>query len=184
MFSWKNIKTTIRQKIVNGENNTGKALGVAEVIGKTIASGGSAIAKATPHVISHLMNDVIKNSNDDDKKEKAQNIQNQMKNKINENENSPSSQDRELSELKKYEEQLKKIQLEIKHYEAAEKRADAKMNEIFLKLGKASGAEKITLNAEKDELFSSIKKGHSKYLKLIAKENQISCIIDDYKDNN
>ena len=53
------------------------------------------------------MNDVIKNSNDDDKKEKAQNIQNQMKNKINENENAPSSQDRELSELKKYEEQLK-----------------------------------------------------------------------------
>ena len=46
------------------------------------------------------MNDVIKNSNDDDKKEKAQNIQNQMKNKINENENAPSSQDRELSELK------------------------------------------------------------------------------------
>ena len=34
-------------------------------------------------------------------KRKAQNIQNQMKNKINENENSPSSQDRELSELKK-----------------------------------------------------------------------------------
>ena len=45
MFSWKNIKTTI-QKIVNGENNTEKALGVAEVIGKTIASGGSAIAKS------------------------------------------------------------------------------------------------------------------------------------------
>ena len=32
-----------------------------------------------------------------------------MKNKINENENAPSSQDRELSELKKYEEQLKKF---------------------------------------------------------------------------
>ena len=89
-----------------------------------------------------------------------------------------------MSELKKYEEQLKKIQLEIKHSEAAEKLADAKMNEIFLKLETASGAEKITLNAEKDELFSSIKKGHSKYLKLIAKENQVSCIIDDYKDNN
>ena len=184
MFSWKNIKTTIRQKIVNGENNTEKALGVAEVIGKTIASGGSAIAKATPHVISHLMNDVIKNSNDDDKKEKAQNIQNQMKNKINENENAPSSQDRELSELKKYEEQLKKIQLEIKHSEAAEKLADAKMNEIFLKLEKASEAEKIALNAEKDALFNAIKKGHSRYMKLIAKEKQISCIIDDYKDNN
>ena len=54
-----------------------------------------------------------------------------------------------MSELKKYEEQLKKIQLEIKHSEAAEKLADAKMNEIFLKLETASGAEKITLNAEK-----------------------------------
>ena len=67
---------------------------------KTIASGGSAIAKATPHVISHLMNDVIKKTLTTTIKRKAQNIQNQMKNKINENENSPSSQDRELSELK------------------------------------------------------------------------------------
>ena len=58
------------------------------------------------------------------------------------------------------------------------------MNEIFLKLEKASEAEKIALNAEKDALFNAIKKGHSRYMKLIAKEKQISCIIDDYKDNN
>ena len=46
------------------------------------------------------MNDVIQSSNDDDKKEKAQNIKNQMSNKIKENENAPSSQDKELKELK------------------------------------------------------------------------------------
>ena len=42
--------------------------------------------------------------------------------------------DKELKELKKYEEQLKKVQLEITHYEAAEKRADEKMNEFLTAL--------------------------------------------------
>ena len=52
MFSWKNIKTTIRQKIVNGENNTGKALGVAEVIGKQLLLEGLLLLKQH-HMLFH-----------------------------------------------------------------------------------------------------------------------------------
>lgn len=184
MFSWKNIKTTIRQKVVNGENNTEKALGIAEVIGKTIVSGGSAIVKATPHVMSHLMTDVINNTNDDEKRAKAQDLKNQMNEKIEKNKSSASSQDRELSELQKYEEKLQKVQAEIKAYEEAEKKLDARMEDIFLKLDQASEEEKLILNADKDKLFNVLKTGHSKHMKLIEKENQLNRIIDDYRDGN
>lgn len=204
MFSWKNIKTTIRQKVVNGENNTEKALGVAEVIGKTIASSASAVVKVTPHVISHLMTDVINNTDDDAKRSKAQDIKDKMEERIEKNNNSSSLQDekesepqkekknhnsyglqdKELSELQKYEEKLKDIHIKIEKYEKAEKRADARMNEIFLKLETASEEEKLALNTEKEKLFNALKEGHTNHLKLIAKESQLSRIIDDYKYDN
>lgn len=184
MFSWKNIKTTIRQKVVNSENNTEKVLGVAEAVGKTIVLGASTVAKVTPHIISDLMDTVIQNSDDDNKKAQAQDIKNQMKDRIKENNKTSISQDNELSALQKYVKKLESIQEQIKNYEKTEKINDRKMAEIFLKLETASEDEKITLNTYKEKLFDTIKKEHTQYMKLIAKENQLNRLIDDYKDNN
>lgn len=115
MFSWKNIKTTVRQKVINGEDNSQRVLGIAEAIGKTIVSGATSVVKAAPMIASAAMDNVIKNSKDDDQindaKEKKEHFDQQMRDRKERESNTPSKED---IELQKYKEELKQVRNKLK----------------------------------------------------------------------
>jgi archaellum component FlaD/FlaE len=115
MFSWKNIKTTVRQKVINGEDNSQRVLGIAEALGKTIVSGATSVVKAAPMIASAAMDNVIKNSKDDDQindaKEKKEHFDQQMRDRKERESNTPSKED---IELQKYKEELKQVRNKLK----------------------------------------------------------------------
>ncbi|MDV8158059.1 hypothetical protein [Acinetobacter bereziniae] len=115
MFSWKNIKTTVRQKVINGEDNSQRVLGIAEALGKTLVSGATSVVKAAPMIASAAMDNVIKNSKDDDQindaKEKKEHLYQQVKERKEKESNTPSKQD---IELQNYKEKLKQVKNNLK----------------------------------------------------------------------
>lgn len=114
MFSWKNIKITARQKVMNGESTTEKALGIAEVISKSIVSGATSVVKAAPAVASAMLDTAINNSKDEAQRDKAQKLKDDFDQKVESQKNDPSSKDKEVIELEKYEKELLEIRAKLK----------------------------------------------------------------------
>lgn len=69
MFSWKNIKDTFNDKVINGADAKEKTLGTLEVLGKSVVSGAVGLGKFTAN---NLMDELTKaNRNLADKNEKS-----------------------------------------------------------------------------------------------------------------
>lgn len=54
MFSWKNIKDTYNDKVKNSNSAGDKTLGILEVVGKSIVSGATAVAKEIPTIVNNM----------------------------------------------------------------------------------------------------------------------------------
>ena len=57
MFSWKNIKDTYTDKVKNSYSTGDKALGILEVVGKSIVSGATAVVKEIPTLVNNMVDE-------------------------------------------------------------------------------------------------------------------------------
>lgn len=57
MFSWKNIKDTYTDKVKNSYSTGDKALGILEVVGKSIVSGTTAVVKEIPTLVNNMVDE-------------------------------------------------------------------------------------------------------------------------------
>lgn len=63
MFSIKNIKATFNEKIKNSDSKTEMAVGVAEVAGKSLVAGATALVYHSPDIAIQVLEDKIKQTN-------------------------------------------------------------------------------------------------------------------------
>ncbi|MHA3093331.1 magnesium transporter CorA family protein [Acinetobacter brisouii] len=54
MFSWKNIKNTYNEKVKNSTSSGEKALGILEVVGKSLVSGATVVVKEAPSILTEI----------------------------------------------------------------------------------------------------------------------------------
>ena len=62
MFSWQNIKDTYEEKVKYG-SGLDKVLGIAEVVGKSVVAGTTAVAKEIPDAIINQSEQNIRKAN-------------------------------------------------------------------------------------------------------------------------
>jgi chromosome segregation ATPase len=60
MFSWKNIKDTFNEKVKNSDSAGDKALGILEVVGKSLVSGTTAVVKEIPNLVTQAVDEKSK----------------------------------------------------------------------------------------------------------------------------
>lgn len=191
MFSWKNIKTTVRQKVINGETNSEKALGVLETLGKSTVSVGTSIVKAVPLMVGEYYKsqaDVMsKNSNENirnkgaDLREKAEKLSNDSKDNFSYYDSDKVSE-RCRNELNGYKKKLEQITINLQSNDAQSISLEKKIAKLELELQEERDeSKKIIIKKQMNESYEMYQKLILAMNKLFQKQRQLERIIDDYE---
>lgn len=63
MYSFKNIKATFHEKVKNANTKADMALGIGEVVGKSLVSATTAIIRETPNLMINSIEDTMRKGN-------------------------------------------------------------------------------------------------------------------------